>query len=64
MKPLSIQYFLFSDCGFSFNPDPTERVSFWAAVIGGGINALPVFVASQICVQRFMTAKSLKESQK
>ena len=51
-------------CVFSWNPNPTERMSIWSCIIGGGINALPVFVASQISVQRFMTAKSLKDSQK
>ena len=48
----------------SFNPNPTHRLSFWSLIIGGAFNALPVWAISQISVQRFLTAKNLKEAKK
>ncbi|XP_077989539.1 sodium-coupled monocarboxylate transporter 1-like [Glandiceps talaboti] len=47
---------------FSFDLDPTDRMNFFSGVIGGGISIAPMFL-SQTAVQRYMTVKSLKQSQ-
>ncbi|XP_070579224.1 putative sodium-dependent multivitamin transporter [Ptychodera flava] len=46
----------------SFSLDPTARLSVLSTFIGGGINYAPLFT-SQTAVQRYMTVKSLKQSQ-
>ncbi|PIK45494.1 putative sodium-dependent multivitamin transporter isoform X2 [Apostichopus japonicus] len=49
---------------FVLNPDPTERLSLWSLIFGGAFNALPIWAVSQTAVQRFLTARTLKEAQK
>ncbi|XP_022084929.1 sodium-dependent multivitamin transporter-like isoform X2 [Acanthaster planci] len=49
---------------FNFSPDPTERLTFWGLIIGGVFNTLPVWAVSQTSVQRFLTAKNLKEAKR
>ncbi|XP_071796687.1 sodium-dependent multivitamin transporter-like isoform X2 [Asterias amurensis] len=49
---------------FDFSPDPTHRLSFWGLIIGGNFNTLTVWAVSQVSVQRFLTAKNLKEAKK
>ena len=44
--------------------DPTVRVSIWAAMLGGTCHNLVMMVTDQISVQRYLTAASLKDSQK
>jgi sodium-coupled monocarboxylate transporter 8/12 len=53
--------FLFS---FSFNPDPTERHSWFSLIIGGGITFLSLYAVNQTQVQRYLTVKDLKTAQK
>jgi sodium-coupled monocarboxylate transporter 8/12 len=44
--------------------DPTVRLTLWGALLGGACNNLVQMVTDQISVQRYLTAKSLKESQR
>jgi sodium-coupled monocarboxylate transporter 8/12 len=44
--------------------DPTVRVTFWGALIGGTCHNLVQMVTDQISVQRYLTAKSLEECQR
>lgn len=43
---------------------PTERMTFWGALIGGTFINLVALVTDQVSVQRYLTAVSLKESQR
>ncbi|XP_070579225.1 sodium-dependent multivitamin transporter-like [Ptychodera flava] len=47
---------------FSFDFDPTIRISFFSAVFGSGIGFSPTYV-SQTAVQRYMTVRSVRHSQ-
>ena len=49
---------------FSFSFDPTERTTFWVMFIGGAFAILPLWSVNQTAVQRFLSAKSLKEAQR
>ncbi|XP_038064009.1 sodium-dependent multivitamin transporter-like [Patiria miniata] len=49
---------------FNFSPDPTQRLTFWGTIIGGNFNTLTIWAVSQTSVQRFLTAKNLKEAKK
>src|SRR4029077_6601850 len=44
--------------------DPTVRLTIWAALLGGACSNLVQMVTDQISVQRYLTAKSLKKSQR
>src|SRR5262245_33771536 len=44
--------------------DPTVRLTVWGALLGGASNNLVQMVTDQISVQRYLTAKSLAESQR
>lgn len=46
-----------------FSLDPTKEYTAWALLLGGSVIFLNTFGADQIIVQRYMTAKSLKECQ-
>lgn len=48
----------------NFSLDPTERITFWGALIGGTCHNLVQMVTDQISVQRYLTSKSLKECQR
>ena len=48
----------------NFSIDPTVRITFWGAVIGGTCHNLVQMVTDQISVQRYLTAKSLEECQR
>ena len=48
---------------FDFSFDPTIRITTWAAILGGVVAAL-ANVTDQISMQRYLSAKSLKEAQK
>jgi len=50
------------DISFSF--DPRERITFWAAIIGGAFLSLVQMATDQVSVQRYLTAGSLKEAQR
>jgi sodium-coupled monocarboxylate transporter 8/12 len=49
---------------FHFELDPTVRLTVWGALLGGACNNLVQMVTDQISVQRYLTAKSLKECQR
>lgn len=44
--------------------DPTTRVTVWAALLGGASHSLVQMVTDQVSVQRYLTAPSLKDSQR
>lgn len=46
-----------------FSIDPSNRYTFWSGLTGGFFLALSYFGADQSQVQRYLSAKSLKESQ-
>lgn len=48
----------------SFSVDPTERTTFWVMLIGGAFGILPLWSVNQTAVQRFLSAKSLKDAQR
>ncbi len=49
---------------FDFSFSPEVRMTFWGAFIGGAFAHFSSMVTDQISVQRYLTAKSLKESQR
>lgn len=49
---------------FSFNPDPTQRLSIWSLVIGGAFGLFPLWAVNQTAVQRFLAVKSNKEAKR
>lgn len=49
---------------FNFDPDPTVRHTVWTIVIGGIFTYVSVYGINQAQVQRLLTVKDLKESQK
>jgi uncharacterized sodium:solute symporter family permease YidK len=49
---------------FSFSFDPKERTTFWVMFIGGAFAILPLWSVNQTAVQRFLSAKSLKDAQR
>ena len=50
------------DLSFSF--DPHERITFWAAIIGGSFLSLVQMATDQVSVQRYLTAGSLRDAQR
>ena len=48
----------------SFSLDPTERLTIWGLVIGGAFMHLVQMATDQVSVQRYLTAKSLREAQR
>jgi len=48
----------------SFSLDPTVRLTIWGLVIGGAFMHLVQMATDQVSVQRYLTAKSLKEAQR
>ncbi len=48
----------------NLNWDLTIRVTFWAALIGGIFTNLVQLATDQVSVQRYLTAKSLREAQR
>ncbi|ESN96363.1 hypothetical protein HELRODRAFT_189216 [Helobdella robusta] len=48
---------------FNFNPDPTQRLSFWSTIIGGCFSTLTVFGVGQISVQRYCSLPTLPKAQ-
>jgi solute carrier family 5 (sodium-coupled monocarboxylate transporter), member 8/12 len=48
----------------NFDPDPTVRHSWFTLIIGGMFTFLSLYAVNQVQVQRLMTVKSLKESQR
>jgi len=49
---------------FHLELDPTLRITLWSGLIGGASHNLVMMVTDQISVQRYLTAPSLKDSQK
>ncbi|CAH3127122.1 unnamed protein product [Porites lobata] len=47
-----------------FSLDPTHRSTFWAFLIGGIFQMLPVYATNQTAVQRFLTSRSFKSAQR
>lgn len=48
----------------NFNPDPTERHSWFTLILGGGITFLSLYAVNQTQVQRYLTVKDLKAAQR
>ncbi|XP_056646655.1 putative sodium-dependent multivitamin transporter isoform X2 [Diorhabda sublineata] len=48
----------------NFDPDPTERHSWFTLIIGGGVTYLSLYGVNQTQVQRYLTVKDLKTAQK
>lgn len=59
-----INIYLIISSVFSFNPDPTQRLSVWSLIIGGAFGLFPLWAVNQTAVQRFLTAKSNKEAKR
>ncbi len=49
---------------FHFDFDPRLRMTVWGFLLGGGANALVQLVTDQNSVQRYLTAPTLKDSQR
>jgi sodium-coupled monocarboxylate transporter 8/12 len=49
---------------FNFSLDPTVRITVWGALLGGTCLNLVQMVTDQVSVQRYITAPSLKDSQR
>jgi len=49
---------------FDFDPDPTVRNTFWTLVVGGTFSLISNWTTSQVVVQRFLSASSLKSVKK
>jgi len=47
-----------------FSVDPTIRISFWSGLIGVTVAFLARYGADQVVVQRYFTAKSLRDAQR
>ncbi|XP_063953967.1 sodium-dependent multivitamin transporter-like [Lytechinus pictus] len=47
-----------------FSLDPTVRITFWGSTIGAGFSGLTQYAVSQIAIQRFLTAKSIKHARR
>src|SRR5262249_7108741 len=48
----------------SLSPDPTVRVTLWGLLLGSAFMNLVQMATDQVSVQRYLTAKSLKEAQR
>lgn len=48
----------------NFNPDPVDRHTWFSLIIGGGFTYLSLYAVNQTQVQRLLTVKDLKSSQK
>ena len=48
---------------FSFNPDPTVRLTFWSVIFGRFFISLNMVGAGQTAVQRYSTLKNVKDAQ-
>lgn len=48
---------------FDFRPDPTIRHSFWSVFLGIGILSTSYMATNQIMVQRYLTCRTLTQSQ-
>ncbi len=48
----------------SFSLDPTERLTIWGLILGGAFMHLVQMATDQVSVQRYLTAKSLREAQR
>uniref|UniRef100_A0A6M2DZL7 Putative sodium-dependent multivitamin transporter n=1 Tax=Xenopsylla cheopis TaxID=163159 RepID=A0A6M2DZL7_XENCH len=48
----------------NFDPDPTTRHTWWSLIIGGGFTYLSLYGVNQTQVQRLLTVKDLKSSQR
>lgn len=60
-KKLTGIFFIFA---YSFDPDPTTRHTWFSLIIGGGFTYLSLYAVNQTQVQRLLTVKDLKASQK
>lgn len=49
---------------WNFNPNPTERHSWWTLIIGGMFTYLSLYAVNQVQIQRLLTVKSLNSAQK
>lgn len=48
--------------GFSLNPDPTERHTFWTLGVGGVFLMLSLYGVNQAQVQRYLSSRTEKEA--
>lgn len=48
----------------SFSLDPTVRLTFWGLIIGASFLTLVQMATDQVSVQRYLTAKSMKEARR
>jgi SSS family transporter len=46
------------------SPDPRVRLTVWGCILGGASNALVQLVTDQMAVQRYLTAPTLRDSQR
>jgi SSS family transporter len=46
----------------SFSMDPTVRITFWGAIVGGAFMNLVQMATDQVSVQRYLSAKNLREA--
>lgn len=53
---------VFSLFGFSLNPDPTERHTFWTLGVGGVFLMLSLYGVNQAQVQRYLSARTEKDA--
>ncbi|KAK2167768.1 hypothetical protein LSH36_24g06030 [Paralvinella palmiformis] len=49
---------------FNFDPDPTERLTFWSTVIGGMFHTLIAFGVGQTSVQRYCSLPTLRQAKR
>jgi fatty-acid desaturase len=48
----------------SFDPDPTQRLTFWSTVIGGTFSTLGIFGIGQANVQRYCALPTLAQAKR
>jgi sodium-coupled monocarboxylate transporter 8/12 len=47
---------------FSFNPDPTQRHSFWSLIVGGMVGWTATYDVNQASVQRYCALPTLRKA--
>ena len=57
------QFEIYPALFYSFNPDPTIRLTFWSVVLGRFFIGLGVIGTGQPSIQRYSTLKSSKSAQ-
>ena len=47
---------------FNFNPDPTQRLNFWALTVGLSLTFCSVYTVNQMAVQRYSSLPTLRQA--